>query len=180
MKVGPYKRKCWGKFLWRSGSARRRTDLEEVKGRAGVNTALLVDGADDGGLGALLGGEGGGEVELQALGDLVLELDLVAEDVGSGPSLGDGEAVGLVGPLALEITSDEVGLGVLVSGDLEGDVGRGLGLDLKGGSVEGVVLSEEVVGRLSEVLCGVSVHCWNKESLYSPSRRGERAEAETL
>ena len=45
--------------------------------------------------------EDGGGVELEALGDLVLELNLGAERVRGGPGLGEGEAVGLVGVLAL-------------------------------------------------------------------------------
>ena len=45
--------------------------------------------------------EEGGGVELETLGDLVLELDLGAECVGGGPGLSDGEAVVLVGVLAL-------------------------------------------------------------------------------
>lgn len=161
-----------------------RTDLEEVEGRTGVEAALLVHGAEDSGLRALLRGEAGGEVELEALGNLVLELDGVAEDVGGGPGLGDGESVGLVGPLALDVAVDDVGLGVLGAGDLEGDVGSGVGLDLKGGAVEGVLLLEEVVGRLAKVLCACrtseTTTRRDKLTVNSPSRKGEQAEEETL
>lgn len=52
-----------------------------------MERGLLVDGSEDGSLGRLGGVEGGSEVELQALGDLVLELNLGAEEVGSGPGL---------------------------------------------------------------------------------------------
>lgn len=146
-----------------------------------MEAALLVDGAEDGGLGTLLGGEGGGEVELETLGDLVLELDGVAEDVGGGPGLGDGEAVGLVGPLALDVAGDDVGLAVLVAGDLEGDVGGGDGLDLERGAVEGVLLVQEVIGGLAEVLWGLSEpSCSSSGTMDSPSRRGERAGGETF
>lgn len=52
-----------------------------------MERGLLVDGSEDGGLGRLGRVEGGSEVELQALGDLVLELNLGAEEVGGGPGL---------------------------------------------------------------------------------------------
>lgn len=52
-----------------------------------MERGLLVDGSEDGSLGRLGGVEGGSEVELQALGDLVLELNLSAEEVGGGPGL---------------------------------------------------------------------------------------------
>lgn len=55
-----------------------------------MDRRLLVDGSEDGGLLGLGGVEGGSEVKLQALGDLVLELDLGAEDVGGGPGLKRG------------------------------------------------------------------------------------------
>lgn len=48
---------------------------------------LLVDGGEDGRLLGLGWVEGGSEVQLQSLGDLVLELDLGSEEVGGGPSL---------------------------------------------------------------------------------------------
>jgi hypothetical protein len=48
------------------------------------------------------------QIELETLGDLVLEFDLIAEDVSSSPDLGDGEAVLRVGVLGLEVAVDEV------------------------------------------------------------------------
>jgi hypothetical protein len=73
-----------------------------------------------------------------------------------GTNLGDGEAVLEVDVLALNVTVDDVGLRVAVAGDLEGDVGRGEGLDLEGSAVDGVVLEEEVRRRLAEVLESMS------------------------
>ena len=113
---------------------------------------LFVDGVQDSGFAAFVGGEGGGEVKLEALGDEVVELDLVAEDVGGGPRLGESETVDLVSPFSLDVTVDGVGLGVAGTLDLEGDVGGGLGLDLKGGTVEVVVFAEQVVGGLAKIL----------------------------
>lgn len=52
---------------------------------------LLVDGSQDGRLGRLSGVEGGSKVELQALGNLVLKLELSSENVGSGPALSQGK-----------------------------------------------------------------------------------------
>ena len=52
-----------------------------------------------------------------------------------------------------------------LAGDLEGDVGGRGGLDLERDGAEGVVLGEQVVGRLAKVLRAVSV---------SRRRRGAR------
>jgi hypothetical protein len=68
--------------------------------------------------------------------------------------LGDGEAVLEVDVLALNVTRDLGILGTDTS-DLEGDVGRGEGLDLEGSTLDRVVLLEEVTSGLSEVL-GIS------------------------
>ena len=85
-----------------------------------MDTALLVDGVEGRGLGALVRQEGGDGVELQALRDKVLELDLgevsvhedrknvathlSAENVAGGPRLREGQAVGLVCELGLNVT----------------------------------------------------------------------------
>jgi hypothetical protein len=50
--------------------------------------------------------ERGDGVELEALGDLVLELDLGAERIEGGPGLSDGQAVGFVVVFALEVACD--------------------------------------------------------------------------
>jgi hypothetical protein len=63
------------------------TYLEDVDGGTGVDRGLLVDGSEDGTLLRLGGVEGGGKVKLEALGDLVLELNLGAEEVRGGPGL---------------------------------------------------------------------------------------------
>jgi hypothetical protein len=129
-----------------------RTNLEYVEGSAGVESRLLVGSVEDSSLGALVGGEGGGKVKLEALGNEVVNFNLIAQDVGGGPGLGQGESVDFVGPLSLNVTSDEVGFVVAGTSDLEGDIGRGLGLDLKRGAVVVVVLGEEVGGGLAEIL----------------------------
>jgi len=63
------------------------THLEEVDGSPGVEGRLLVDGSEDSRLLRLGGVKSGSEVQLQSLGDLVLQLDLGSEEVGGGPSL---------------------------------------------------------------------------------------------
>jgi hypothetical protein len=65
--------------------------------------------------------------------------------------LSDGQAVLEVDVLSLDVASDLSILRSLTS-DLEGDVGRSKGLDLEGGSLDRIVLLEEVTGRLAEVL----------------------------
>jgi hypothetical protein len=63
------------------------THLEEVDGSPGVEGRLLVDGSKDSRLLGLGGVKSGSEVQLQSLGDLVLQLDLGSEEVGGGPGL---------------------------------------------------------------------------------------------
>lgn len=116
-----------------------------------MKAGLLVDSSNDSGLLGLGGVQRGRKVELEALSDLVLELNLGSEQVGGSPSLGEGDTVLEVDVLALDVTSDGVRLGVSSTGDLEG--GRvGGGLDLEGDTVDGVVLEEQVGGGLAEVL----------------------------
>jgi len=52
-----------------------------------VEGRLLVDGSKDSRLLGLGGVKSGSEVQLQSLGDLVLQLDLGSEEVGGGPGL---------------------------------------------------------------------------------------------
>ena len=106
------------------------TNLEDVQNCAGVNARLLVCRAEEHRLCVLLREERGGGVELEALGDLVLELDLGAERVVGGPGLSDGQAVGFVGVFALEVAGDVGRFCVTDAVDLEGNVRRGGGFDL--------------------------------------------------
>lgn len=117
-----------------------------------MKTRLLVGCGDDSGLARSVGSKRGVQVELETLSEVVLCLDLSAEEVGGSPGLGEDETVGLVGVLGLELASDEVVLLVLLSGDLEGDVGRRDSLDLKVGAREVEVPAQEVIGGLAEIL----------------------------
>lgn len=71
----------------RTRTRTRATHLEQVNGGASVERRLLVDGSEDSRLLRLCGVQSSREVELEALGDLVLELELGAEQVGGGPGL---------------------------------------------------------------------------------------------
>ena len=77
--------------------------LEEVKESTGVEVGLLEVQVE---LGAAAVG-GGLEAEdtlgLEALGKGVGELDLALKSVGGVPGLGEGQAIGLVGVLALDL-----------------------------------------------------------------------------
>ena len=116
-----------------------------------MKAGLLVDGGQQSRLGTLLRQQSGGEVELETLGNLVLELNLGAKHVRGRPGLGEGETVVLEVVFGLEVAGD-CGLGVPDESDLEGDTGRRGGLDVESGAVDGEVLAEEVIGGLSEVL----------------------------
>jgi hypothetical protein len=117
-----------------------------------MKARLLVRRTEEDRLCVLLGVEDGGGIELEALGDLVVELDLVAERVVGVPGLSDSQTVGLVRVLALEITKDVRRFRVTISVNLEGDVRGSGGFNLKRGTIEVVVLAEEVIGGLAKVL----------------------------
>ena len=67
--------------------------LEEVDSGTSVEGRLLVDGSKDGRLARLGRVQGGSEVELETLGNKVVELNLGSENVGGGPSLKEGSAM---------------------------------------------------------------------------------------
>lgn len=127
------------------------THLKEVKESTGVEAGLLVDGADERASRTLVRDESSTGIDLEALCDLVLKLDVGAEDVSSRPHLGEGDAMGLVGVLSLDVTVDRARL-VLGARNTEGNVVGCDGLDLNGCSVEGEILGQEVAGRLAKIL----------------------------
>ena len=106
------------------------TNLEDVQNCAGVNARLLVGRAEEHRLCVLIRVKGGGGVELEALGYLVLELNLGAERIVGGPGLSDGQAVNLVRVFALEVAGDVGRFRITDTVDLEGDVRGGGGFDL--------------------------------------------------
>ena len=59
----------------------------------------------------------------QALGKIVVKLELRLEDVGGGPGFGQDEAVLVVGVLGLDVIADALRLGVVQTCDLEGNGG---------------------------------------------------------
>ena len=117
-----------------------------------METRLLVDGGEQGGLLAAVGEERGAQVELEALREVVLSLNLSAEGVGGCPGLSEDDAVGLIGVLGLDLAVDGVVLGDLVARDAEGDARGSVGLDLERGALEVEVLAQQVVGGLAEIL----------------------------
>ena len=126
--------------------------LEHVKDGARVETGLLVGRVEERALGTLVRKEGSVEIELQALSNLVLELDSSAEGIRGSLGLGEGETVGLVGELGLNVTVDVAGFCVTGTSNFEGDIGGGGGFHLKRSAVDVVVLAKEVVGGLAKVL----------------------------
>ena len=127
------------------------TNLEDIKESAGVETRLLVNGSQQGRLGAFLRQQSSSEVELQTLGNLVLELNLGAKHVRGRPGLGESETVVLEVVLGLDVAGDS-SLGISDESSLEGHAGRRGGLHIESGAVNGEVLAEEVIGGLSKVL----------------------------
>ena len=73
-----------------------------------METTLLENGIEDGSLGTLFRSKRGRKVKFESLGNQVLELNLVANDVGRCPRLGESESVDFVGPFALNISKNVV------------------------------------------------------------------------
>ena len=88
----------------------RWTHPEEIKGGTSVESGLFVHSTENGGLLGLFWHERGIDVKLEALDDLVLELELTAEHVCGGPNLCESKAVLDIGILCLQVGVDEVGL----------------------------------------------------------------------
>ena len=121
------------------------TYLEEVKSSSGMETRLFVRCIYDCRFLTLVRVKGSVEVKLEAFREDIIELDLTAQDVGRGPSLGDRETMLDIVELGLDIARDQVGLGIPVTSDLESDVGGCFRLDFERRSLEGVVFSQKVV-----------------------------------
>jgi len=126
-------------------------NLEDIEESTGVDTWLLIGGSQQGRLGAFFGQQSGSEVELQTLGNLVLELNLSAKHVRGCPGLGKSETMVLEIVLGLDVASDG-SLGIPDESNLEGHAGRRGGLYVESSAVDGEILAEEVVGGLSEIL----------------------------
>lgn len=94
--------------------------LEEIDVGTRVDAELLVLNTDLGVLLALVGDDASTNVQLQALGDLVFDLDLGGDMVGSGPGLSDSQTILVVDIFGLELTVDVTRLVVLVTEDVEG------------------------------------------------------------
>jgi hypothetical protein len=122
-----------------------QTDLEDIECCTGVQTRLLIAGVQDGGFCAFVGGQGGRKIKFETLDNEVVEFDLVAEDIGGGPCLCQGESVDFVSPLSFNVAIYSIRLGVTNSLDLEGNIGRRLCLDFKGCSIEWIILGEQVI-----------------------------------
>lgn len=71
-----------------------------------MDTRLLVDSIENSGLLTLLREQGGAQIKLQTLSDLVLKLHLGFEDVGCRPGLGEDETVLGIGVLGLNVPVD--------------------------------------------------------------------------
>ena len=117
-----------------------------------MHAGLLVREVKKRALRALVWGDRGGDVDLEALCELVVDLDERAEGVRRRPGVGERQTVRLGRVLRLNVARDQVRLVVARARDFECDAGGGGRLDLERRRGEGVVLREQVVRRLAEVL----------------------------
>lgn len=91
-------------------------------------------------------------LKLQAVGELVFDLKLRAENVGGGPRVGENSAILWVRVFGLEVTSNEAALCVTVTSDAERHIRRSFGFYLKSNCMEWIVSSKQVVRTFSEIL----------------------------
>lgn len=84
------------------------SDLEDVECCARVQSGLFICGVQEGSFCTFVRRERGREVEFETLDNEVIEFDLVAENVGSGPRLGDGEAMYFVSPFPFNVAIDTI------------------------------------------------------------------------
>jgi len=117
-----------------------------------VDTRLLVDDVEQSRFVSSVGCQCGGEVKFQSLCKVVLEFELGLENVGGCPGFGEDKAILVVRVLGFDITGDGLRLGVPQTSDLEGNIGGSLGLNFQRSSEDGIVLGQQVIGRLSKVL----------------------------
>lgn len=127
--------------------------MEKVNASPCVIARLLEGKVEQTAADALFWVKAGMGLELQAVGELVFDLELGAENVGGSPGVGEDSSILWVGIFGLEVTSDQTALRVLGSSDLEGHIGGSLGLDFKTNRLEWEVTTEEVIGAFSKVLC---------------------------
>jgi len=126
--------------------------LENVQRSNSVDVRLLVGSIDLGGL--LVDGrkKRSQDFQLQALGKVVLELNLSVQVVGGSPSLSEGDALSSVGILGLEVTNDDTRLVVTETVNLEGDTVGGGGLDFELSATDGEILAEKVLAGLANIV----------------------------
>jgi len=130
----------------------KETHLEEINHSAGVKTGLLISSIHQRRLGTFLREQLSVQVKFQSLGDLVLQLDSGAEDIGSGPRLCEGQSIFGIVVFRFHVTRDAERLVITHSSNFECHIGGGFSFDFKGSAEDGEVLAQQVVGRLSEVL----------------------------
>lgn len=78
--------------------------MEKVKAGPGMITGLLKGDVEETRVDSLFRVERRVSFELEALCELVLDLELGAEDVGRRPGVGEDSSVLVVGVFALEVT----------------------------------------------------------------------------
>ena len=126
--------------------------LEGIHKVAHMHTGRLVGERHQGVLRLLLRHERRDHLELQALGDVVLQLNVVAEHIGSRPGLRESQTLLAVGPARLQVAADGRRLVVVQTQHFEGHTRGRARLHLQGRAVDRVVLTKDVGRGLTEVL----------------------------
>ena len=126
--------------------------MEKVKAGSGMITGLLEGQVEQTTVDSLLGVEARVCLELETLGELILDLELRAEDIGGSPSVRKNGSVFIVSIFGLEVTGNVAILRVTRSSNAEGHIRGRLRLHFQPDGMEWVVPTEQVRGAFSEIL----------------------------
>lgn len=132
-------------------SSKQRT-LKNVHKVAHVQAWRSVGQSQESVLGLLLWHKRRNGLELQALSEMVLGLNVVAQHIGGRPGLCEGKTLLAVLPAGLKVTANVRRLVVLQTQHTECHTRWRAGLDLKGRAMDGVVLAKDIRRGLTKVL----------------------------
>lgn len=132
--------------------SRSKRTLEHVQELARVQAWSAVGEGDQGILGLLLRHKRRNHLELETLGEVVLRLNMIAEHISRRPGLRESQTLLTVLPASLQVTTDVRRLVVVETQHTERHTRWRASLDLESRAVDGVVLTKDVRGGLTEVL----------------------------
>lgn len=128
------------------------THVEKVKAGSGMITRLLECQVEQSAVDSLFGVETRVCLELEALCELILDLELGAENVGRCPGVCKDGSVLVISVFGLEVPGNVTVFRVTRSSNTERHIGWCLRLHFEPDGMEWIVPTEKVRGAFSEIL----------------------------